>query len=227
MCGNGVREGTEECDDGNDENTDACTNACMNARCGDHIVRAGVEQCDDGNDVPDDGCTNCVLDPPRCGNGLVEAGETCDDGNTVDGDSCPANCRIEPCTPTATRVNLRVSFARPTGVTVGALTAFLDYPDGRVSIPGSGNEATVVARISNKPTGFSSAPFDLDYAIRETIAAFNRTLTPGAIFDVGFDLCSGATAPRRQDFTCTVEQASTPLGVNLPLTGITCSVAVL
>ena len=221
-------EGTEECDDGNDVSTDACTNHCTIARCGDGIVRTGVEQCDDGNTIANDGCTNCVLDPPRCGNGIVEAGETCDDGNTVNGDSCPSTCRIEPCTATATRVNVRVSFARPNGVTVGALTVFLDYPDGRVSIPGSGAEPTVVARISNTPANFSSAPFDFDYALRETIAAFNRTLNPGAIFDVGFDLCAGATAPRRSDFTCTVEQASTPQGGNItPLTGITCSVAIL
>lgn len=29
MCGNGVREGTEACDDGNDDDGDACTNSCM------------------------------------------------------------------------------------------------------------------------------------------------------------------------------------------------------
>ena len=28
MCGNGVREGTEQCDDGNQNNTDACRNNC-------------------------------------------------------------------------------------------------------------------------------------------------------------------------------------------------------
>ncbi|MBL0214467.1 MAG: DUF4215 domain-containing protein [Myxococcales bacterium] len=30
FCGNGVKEGTEQCDDGNMVNTDACTNNCMN-----------------------------------------------------------------------------------------------------------------------------------------------------------------------------------------------------
>jgi cysteine-rich repeat protein len=29
-CGNGVKEGLEQCDDGNMNNTDACTNTCMN-----------------------------------------------------------------------------------------------------------------------------------------------------------------------------------------------------
>jgi hypothetical protein len=110
---------------------------------------------------------------------------------------------------------------------VGALVLFLDYPDTRVSIPGSGGEPSVAARITNTPANFSSSVNDLDYALREALVASGRTLAPGAILDVGFDLCSGQTAPRRADFTCTVEQASTPQGANLPLTGITCSIQIL
>lgn len=227
MCGNGTREGVEECDDGNEENTDGCTNACRNARCGDNIVRTGVEQCDDGNTTPGDGCNaNCILEPPVCGNGRVEAGETCDDGNTVDGDGCPASCRIKPCTATATRVGITVTVTYPNTVTLGAVVAFLDYPDGRVSIPGSAGESSVVGRISGTPTGFSSAVNDLDYALRETVVAFNRTLPKGQLFKASFDLCSGATVPVKNDFHCTVEQASSPQGANLALTGITCAVTV-
>jgi cysteine-rich repeat protein len=225
-CGNGTPEGAEECDDGNDENTDACTNACTIARCGDGVVRTGVEQCDDGNDVPNDGCTNCVNDPPVCGNGIVQQGETCDDGNTVDGDACPANCRIEPCTVTATRVATTVTLNYPNSVVVGTVVVFVEYPDGRVSIPGSGSEASVAARITNQPTGFASAPFDLDYAFRESLVAFNRTLPKGQLVKVSYDLCSGATAPNKNDFQCTVQQAATPQGVNLPVTNITCAVTV-
>src|SRR5512141_1780697 len=43
MCGNGVVETGEECDDGNPSDTDACTNACLNATCGDGLVQDGVE----------------------------------------------------------------------------------------------------------------------------------------------------------------------------------------
>jgi cysteine-rich repeat protein len=62
ICGNGVVEEGETCDDGDRADDDACTNACAPARCGDGIVRAGVEDCDDGNDVNDDGCTRRCLD---------------------------------------------------------------------------------------------------------------------------------------------------------------------
>ena len=78
ICGNGVVEGSEECDDGNQNDSksalkvlelyfaiapihpltrkliffsdDDCTNQCTIAVCGDGIVGPG-EQCDDGNDI--------------------------------------------------------------------------------------------------------------------------------------------------------------------------------
>ena len=52
------------------------------------------------------------------------------------------------------------------------------------------------------------------------------TLPKGTLFKVSFDLCAGATAPVRNDFRCTVEQASSPQGANLSLTGITCAVTI-
>lgn len=59
ICGNGVIDGLEQCDDG-DANSDTLANACRaNCRrnfCGDG-VRDQYEECDDGNDNPHDGCT--------------------------------------------------------------------------------------------------------------------------------------------------------------------------
>ncbi|KKW17394.1 MAG: Multiple EGF-like-domain protein 3 [Candidatus Magasanikbacteria bacterium GW2011_GWA2_50_22] len=49
-CPNGVRDGAEQCDDGNTVNTDDCTNTCTTARCGDGSVWSGREQCDQGAD---------------------------------------------------------------------------------------------------------------------------------------------------------------------------------
>src|SRR5262249_876252 len=50
ICGNGVLDLGEDCDDGNTDNTDACTSECQPATCGDGFVQAGVEACDDGNE---------------------------------------------------------------------------------------------------------------------------------------------------------------------------------
>jgi cysteine-rich repeat protein len=190
-------------------------------------VWTGQEACDDGNGVPNDGCTNCSIDPPACGNGRIEAGETCDDGNTQNGDVCPADCRVEPCTPTATRVDTTVRFARPTGTSVGGIVVYITYPDGRISLPGTGLEISVKARVTNPQSGFTINTNDFDYAIRVAESAANRTLNPAnPLFRISYDLCQGETAPAAAAFTCTVLDVSTPLGDPLPLTGISCSVTV-
>lgn len=64
LCGNGIVEAPEVCDDGNSNNDDACSNTCQ-------LPQAAV-----------------------CGNGVVEAGEQCDDGNTTPGDGCGSDCRL-------------------------------------------------------------------------------------------------------------------------------------
>jgi len=72
-CGNGTKEGDEECDDGNEVNTDACTNACEDAVCGDSIVQAGVEECDDGNSVDTDDCKNDCTEPVVASSSVVSS----------------------------------------------------------------------------------------------------------------------------------------------------------
>ncbi|MBX7084217.1 MAG: DUF4215 domain-containing protein, partial [Nannocystaceae bacterium] len=57
ICGNGLADEGEECDDGlMNLDTAACTTTCTMASCGDGFVHAGVETCDDGNTDPGDGC---------------------------------------------------------------------------------------------------------------------------------------------------------------------------
>ena len=95
VCGNGVLERGEQCDDGNAVNTDACRNDCTLPFCGDGIVDMG-EQCDDGNAVNTDACRNdCTL--PYCGDGIVDMGEQCDDGNASDDDGCKTDCTSPRC----------------------------------------------------------------------------------------------------------------------------------
>ncbi len=123
VCGNGILEMGERCDDGNTEDGDGCSADCRTIEpgyscdasgctltdpvCGDGLLAAG-EACDDGNTVSNDGCSaTCVIEdgfvcivpgePCRrftvCGNGILEAGEICDDGNTVSGDGCSHDCQ--------------------------------------------------------------------------------------------------------------------------------------
>lgn len=56
VCGDGVRDVGEACDDGDGDDTDECTHTCAAAACGDGVVWAGVELCDDGDVQAGDGC---------------------------------------------------------------------------------------------------------------------------------------------------------------------------
>jgi cysteine-rich repeat protein len=104
VCGDGVEEGAETCDDSNTVNGDGCDENCQDEICGNSIVQPGTtppEQCDDGNTATGDGCdAACQFE---CGNGNLDAGEDCDDGNQTNGDGCDddaangGNCTASGC----------------------------------------------------------------------------------------------------------------------------------
>jgi cysteine-rich repeat protein len=63
-CGDGVIEGSEECDDGNNASGDGCSATCqLEVGCGNGIVDPG-EECDDDNILSFDGCSStCHVEP--------------------------------------------------------------------------------------------------------------------------------------------------------------------
>ncbi len=114
ICGNGVTEGTEECDDGNANDADACSNTCTNGGastasgmggstasggvlCGNGTLDSG-EECDDGDTDDTNACGNdCKGNSVNCGNGKIDANEECDDGNKVADDGCTNVCSLPTC----------------------------------------------------------------------------------------------------------------------------------
>nr|XP_006821204.1 PREDICTED: acetylcholinesterase collagenic tail peptide-like [Saccoglossus kowalevskii] len=56
ICGNGIAEDGEECDDGNEDVNDSCI-ACRRSYCGDGFRQVGVEECD-GTDFNGNTCTS-------------------------------------------------------------------------------------------------------------------------------------------------------------------------
>ncbi|MDQ7021727.1 MAG: DUF4215 domain-containing protein [Candidatus Dojkabacteria bacterium] len=99
VCGNGVKESGEQCDDGNTNNNDSCNNSCktvVQPVCGNGLMESG-EACDDGNNNNADSCNNnCqIVDAISCGDGVMEGDEQCDDGNNVNNDGCSATCTLE------------------------------------------------------------------------------------------------------------------------------------
>jgi cysteine-rich repeat protein len=78
VCGDGVRHGTEQCDDAGTTEGDGCSSVCsVEAGYACTTTPSGVDACNNG-----------------CGNGTVEAGELCDYGNAESGDGCDGSCRI-------------------------------------------------------------------------------------------------------------------------------------
>ena len=81
VCGDGILQVGEGCDDGNAKPGDGCSGVCtvepgyicptVNAPCKPVVVQV-------------------------CGDGVIEGGEACDDGNSLAGDGCSAGCAVEP-----------------------------------------------------------------------------------------------------------------------------------
>jgi cysteine-rich repeat protein len=77
-CGNGIREGSEGCDDGDTTPGDGCSASCT--------IETGYS-CVGEPSV----CTSTAV----CGNGVINSGEACDDGDTSSGDGCSSTCSVE------------------------------------------------------------------------------------------------------------------------------------
>ena len=105
-CGDGTKNGDENCDDGKANNGKAnkCNSKCTGVTgsvCGNSIKEAG-EDCDDGNLQNNDKCSNgCKV--TYCGDGIVQelngksVSEECDDGDVPasGGDGCSSSCKVE------------------------------------------------------------------------------------------------------------------------------------
>jgi cysteine-rich repeat protein len=92
ICGDGKRQGAEECDNGaenSDSKPDACRTNCMKAKCGDW-TKDSNEQCDEGSNnsdlIPNACRRNCRN--AYCGDGVLDEGEECDDKNNDPFDGC-------------------------------------------------------------------------------------------------------------------------------------------
>ena len=125
ICGNGVLEPFEACDNGGNNGVvcnpsigsfcSYCTTSCTiqyrvgpHAYCGDGIMN-GPESCDSGpsNGVPcnappggtcqycSGSCCQITVSNFICGNGFLEPGEQCDDSNTAPNDGCSPACQNE------------------------------------------------------------------------------------------------------------------------------------
>ncbi len=232
-CGDGTVDEGEECDDGkhcaqggntNDpceidtdcddspdpgfcstRSGDGCQATCALPVCGDGVTDNLSGSCE-GN--------VCVGPNSFAGTACTEnadcAGETCDDGNTSEGpnDSCPANCRIASCDPSGETINFNVNFTAPQGIVVTGLEYFLRYPDGVVSIPGSGTSPLVTLRLASDVFPSLTAN-DVNFGLN--VVMFDSSLfgaESGTAMTITFDRCGDAPVPSVGAFSCTLVAAS-------------------
>ncbi|NVB77646.1 MAG: DUF4215 domain-containing protein [Kofleriaceae bacterium] len=136
-CGDGVKAGNEECDDGNTTSGDGCNSVCQvdtASVCGDGETQVANEECDDGNNVDGDGCSaNCI---DECGNGALNGIEMCDDGNKTNDDGCTAQCLVEPLYTCTGEPSVCV---KPSGACNDTFELALTNNNGTLQGMGSGN----------------------------------------------------------------------------------------
>lgn len=133
-CGNGLVQGTEQCDEG-DQNgiSGTCTDTCTLTYCGD-----GVVQNPNGNDVNEvceadrvcttgegysgvEQCLSCTSygsceTNEYCGDGIPNGNEQCDDGNVNDDDACSNSCTLTSGCYASTQSWQNVALAPQTGM---------------------------------------------------------------------------------------------------------------
>lgn len=104
ICGNGVLDNPEECDDRNTVSDDGCSAECLLeiGICGDGVIQKLLgEQCEialHDKSLPY-ACEACQLVVHTCGDGITTAGEACDNGilNANAPDVCRPDCSLPRC----------------------------------------------------------------------------------------------------------------------------------
>ncbi|HLD63747.1 MAG TPA: DUF4215 domain-containing protein, partial [Candidatus Peribacteraceae bacterium] len=104
LCGNGIINPGEECDDGNKLNGDSCSSSCtfVETYCQKYtgcsftdeqgLCQSGI--CNGERCVPMQEAQYCSTG--ECDNGILDRDEQCDDGNINSGDGCTPLCTVEP-----------------------------------------------------------------------------------------------------------------------------------
>jgi cysteine-rich repeat protein len=156
-----------------------------------------------------------------CGSGVTLAPETCDDGNTANTDACPSDCTIDTCTPAAA-TDKRWVLSYTSSKTLASLSVFIDYPEDKVTLPGSGG-TTPPALLEFDQFNNSLGSNDFDHGIGANVTSLSATDIGPDPLAIHFEDCQVAGDPVGGDFACTVLGAADPLGK--AVSGVTCSLS--
>lgn len=203
--------------------------------------QACVGDCDGSESVTVDEIVTMVN--IALGQGNIEvcvAGDPSGDGTvTVDEILQAVNNALNGCTMggecTTATVTVSLDFDPLTVTDLAGVTVDLDYPVDAVSMPGSGNDASVFERVMDI-TGVSgffdvsdndSNSDSVDDRLRSSVVVVGATISPGGFEVAQFDCEPGATLPDAAEFICSVDAAADSFGNPLNLNGLGCSVEVM
>jgi cysteine-rich repeat protein len=109
LCGNGIVDPGEECDDANNIDGDGCSATCKFEFCGDNIINNDWEECETDSDCETNQvCNDCLCEdiPEKCGNGELDPGEECEATGIYEGQygpgsefMCNADKTLSECNP--------------------------------------------------------------------------------------------------------------------------------
>jgi cysteine-rich repeat protein len=223
VCGDGLQDVGEECDDGNTIEADGCRATCQLPVCGDLAVNQPSEECDEmnglGGDVPTENCYECRLNV--CGDGRLDTEEPgleeCD-GSAAD-DACPDRC-TDTCTcgpvlcgPNGLTARMALAYDEAILGGVSATRLELSYPVA-VGIPGTGFASTVRDRVTTPLSAefnFLRSDVDADAdGIDDFVRAVIRapvvgSIDPQVVVRVQFD-CAPGTPVLPAALPCTIPE---------------------
>jgi cysteine-rich repeat protein len=146
ICGDGLIQPTEVCDDGGANNSGAYGSSIVARHC----------------------APGCVSFGPYCGDGILEArfAEQCDDSNNVSGDLCSATCQAETAAPPGSNGSPTVGSIPPRSSPPGTIPSALQtkvvlrgkaFPGASIDILLDGQKLSTVQADSNADFLFSSS----------------------------------------------------------------------
>jgi hypothetical protein len=127
----------------------------------------------------------------------------------------PEPTAVATCQTATVTITTSYQAQTPPDVVAGVST-FLDYPGTRLEIPGTGNQSTVLARVTNLSgvsALFSAGDQDSDSdgaddRVSVGLISTGAAIPPGTFAQVVFDCIAGEALPVAADFTCTPDVSS-------------------
>lgn len=122
---------------------------------------------------------------------------------------------VQGCTSATVTVMTSYAAQSPPDFVAGVTTS-VGYPGARIGIPGHGNDATVLARVTNLSGAsglFSAGDQDansdgVDDLISVGLISTSAAIPSGSFARIVFDCAPNAAAPTAADFTCTPDVSS-------------------